>query len=786
MARIQHVRPAGWGLRLVRTLVLLGLVGGALAVGTVAAVFWVYGRDKNLPDIQKLSDYRPKQVTTILDGKGRRIGEVYEERRTYVPYDDIPGFVVDCFIAAEDKSFWTHTGIDYVGMLRAFVINLRSGKTKQGASTITQQVVKTFLLTPERTFKRKIQEVILARRLEDSLSKQEIMTLYLNQIYFGHGRYGIEEAARYYFGKSVRELNLGEAALLGGLPQSPENISPRKNSSRAKDRQTYVLNNLALQGKITRAEAQKWIDAPIQIVDEPFSELGSAPEWVELVRKDLAAEHGEDALDTLGAEVQTTVDPKIQKWAHRALQKGLREVDKRLRLGTKLRNVGASGVAAEVKKLRQRLPDGGPAAKEVYEAVVTAVHEAELEVDLGGWKAGLALAGPDDERWNPPDAGGHGKTSQQRFAVGDVVRVALPARVAKGEPEPPKLVHAERRVVLAPGPEGAVVVIEIKTRKVRALVGGFSSKIAGFNRATMAKRQPGSSFKPYVFAAAFDTGKATGARVLNDAPAVYDLWKPKNYERGSYAGPILPRPALAKSINTVAIQLCYDATPDAVVELAHKLGISSKLPREMSISLGSGEVTPLEHTNAMATLAAGGVHAAPRFIEAIDGKARPAEPATQALRPEVAYVIVDMMRSVVQEGTATAAKSLGSHVAGKTGTSNDARDAWFIGLTADYAIGVWIGYDEPREMRGETGGKAAVPVFVEVAKAMGLGGKAFARPPGVVEARIDKKTGLLAPAEAPKGTAVSEVFVEGTAPTEVAPLPDEVTDDTLVQSEYED
>lgn len=788
MARIQHVKQAGWGLRLLRTLVLLGLVGGALAVGTVAAVFWVYGRDKNLPDIQKLSDYRPKQVTVIQDGKGRRIGEVYEERRTYVPYDDIPNFVVDCFIAAEDKSFWTHTGIDYVGMLRAFIINLRSGKTKQGASTITQQVVKTFLLTPERTFKRKIQEVILARRLEDSLSKQEIMTLYLNQIYFGHGRYGIEEAAQYYFGKSVRELNLGEAALLGGLPQSPENISPRKNSSRAKDRQTYVLNNLALQGKITRAEAQKWIDAPIQIVDEPFPELGSAPEWVDLVRKELVAEHGEDAMATLGAQVQTTVDPKIQKAAHRALQKGLREVDKRLRLGIKLRNVGAGGVAAEAKKLRQRLPDKGPAPKAVYEAVVTAVHDAdrELEVDLGGWKAGVSLSGPDDERWNVPDANGALKSPQQRFAVGDVIRVALPSRAGKGESEPPKLVHAEHRVVIAPGPEGAVVVIDVKTRKVRALVGGFSSKVAGFNRATMAKRQPGSSFKPYVFAAAFEAGKATSARVLNDAPAVYDLWKPKNYERGSYAGPILPRPALAKSINTVAIQLCYDTGPEAVVKLAHDMGISSELPREMSISLGSGEVTPLEHTNAMATLAAGGSYAPPRFIESVNGKARPAEPATQVLRPEVAYVVVDLMRSVVQEGTATAAKSLGSYVAGKTGTSNDARDAWFIGLTADYAIGVWIGYDDPHEMRGETGGKAAVPVFVEVAKAMGVGGKAFARPPGVVEVRIDKSTGLLAPAEAPKGTAVTEVFVEGTAPTEVAPLPDEVTEDTLVQSEYED
>lgn len=793
MARIEHVRPPRRGLRVVRALLLLGLVGAALGVATIAAVFWVYGRDKNLPDIQKLGDYRPKQVTVILDAKNRRIGELYDERRTFVPYDKIPGFVVDCFIAAEDQKFWTHTGIDYIGMARAFFINLRSGKTRQGASTITQQVVKTFLLTPERTFKRKIQEVILARRLEAALTKQEIMTLYLNQIYFAHGRYGVQEAARYYFGKDVEDLNLGEAALLGGLPQSPENISPRKNPKRAKERQTYVLNNLAASGKITRAEAQKWIDAPIQIVNEPFTNLGSAPEWVDLVRKDLVAEHGEDAMPSLGAEVKTTLDPTIQTQARQALQRGLREVDRRLKVATKVRHVESAAIAAEVTKLRKHLPKSGPAPKEIYEAVITAVRDAEseLEVDLGGWQAALSLSGEDDARYNPPGEGGKARSPSQRFAVGDVVRVALPHgepsvkedAAADGGGKPDK---ARRRVVFAPGPEGAVVVIDVKTRKVRALVGGFSSKVGGFNRATMAKRQPGSSFKPYVFAAAFASGKATAARLMNDAAAVYELWKPKNYERGSYEGNILPRHALAKSINTVAIQLCHDATPDAVVELAHKMGISSELPREMSISLGSGEVTPLEHTNAMATFAAGGMFAPPRFIEAENGKARPAAEPVAALSPQVAYVILDLMRAVVQQGTAAAARSLGAYVAGKTGTSNDSRDAWFVGLTADYAIGVWIGYDDPREMKGETGGKAAVPVFAEIAGKLGGGGKAFARPDGVVEVAIDKKTGLLSPPEAPAGTSVNEVFVEGTAPTEVAPLPDEVTEDTRVQSEYED
>ncbi len=835
MQRIEQAkrtRGGNGGLRIVKILLLLGLVAGALGVASIAAVFWVYGRDKALPDIEKLSDYKPRQVTAILDAKGQRIGELFEERRTFVPYKEIPQFVIDSFVAAEDQKFWTHTGIDYVGMVRAFVTNLRAGRARQGASTITQQVVKTFLLTPEKTFKRKIQEVILSRRLESSLSKQEIMTLYLNQIYFGHGRYGVQEAARFYFGKDIDQLNTGEAALLGGLPQSPENISPLKNPRRAKDRQTYVLNNLALTGKITREEAQKWIDKPIKVVERPFSMLNAAPEWRDIVNAELLSRYGKDEIATLGAEVQTTVDTKIQSLAQKALQHGLRAVDKRQKIGVKVKSVGASGVAAEVGRLKKQLKKG-PELKQVYEAVVTGVfdEDAEISVDLGGWKAAVALSGAEDERFNPagsigsaesesakkndkpekddksekgdkPAASSTGrKRPSERFSVGDVIKVVLVAKAPSSdddEDEPQaskagKPKHGANRVALAPGPEGAVVVIDVKTRKVRAMIGGFSSRAAGFNRATMAHRQPGSSFKPFVFAAALDAGKTTGGRVLNDAPAFYevggldDVWKPKNYATGKYEGPILMRKALAKSINTVAIQLCVDATPTAVAELAKKMGVGSQLPKEMSIALGSGEVTPLELTNALATLAAGGMAAPPRFLEALNGKPEPTTPGQQALRPEVAYVMLDMMRAVVQEGTATAAKVLGPYVAGKTGTSNGARDTWFVGLTADYAIGVWIGYDDQREMKGETGGQAAVPVFLELAKAMGIGSRPFApRPDGVVAVSIDKTTGLLASPDAPKGSFYDELFLAGTAPTETAPLPDEVTTENFVEEGYDD
>lgn len=807
--QLEIVKPRRRWVRVVKWLAILTFSGLLLLVATVAFVFWMYGRDPNLPDYKKLADYRPRQVTTILDANDNRIGEIYTERRTFVPYTAVPKVLVDAFVAAEDAKFWTHSGVDYWGMFRAFLMNIRAGgRSKQGASTITQQVVKTFLLTPEKTFKRKIQEIILARRLEKAMSKEDIMTLYVNQIYFGHGRYGVQEASRFYFGKDVGQLNPGEAAMIAGLPQSPNNISPRVNPKRAKERQSYVLNQMASQGYLTPAEAQKWIDAPIKIVDTPFPKLGSAPEWVELAKRELVAEKGEDALDTLGAKVRTTLNPDLQASAQKALQSGLRAVDKRQGIGKPLRSLKEDKIASTLKSLTARLPAGGPKAKEIYESVVEAVFDDDHEVvvDLGGWRAALVLDTPEDARFNPPDDAGATKKPSERFKKGDVVLVSVPqaevdaavAAATGDEDDPPPdakakkpaaitVKHAPHRVTFAPAPQGAVVIIDLKTRKVRALVGGYTSKVGGFNRATMAKRQPGSSFKPFVYAAAIDSGRYTAASKVNDAPEVFDLWKPKNYETGKFEGPVLLRHALAKSINTVAIRVTYDMKPENVAAFAKKMGISTQLPHEMSLALGSGEVTPLEMTNAIATLATGGIAAPPKFIDAIDGVATPPAKGEQVLRPEVAFVVVSMMQSVVSEGTGIRANALKLGVAGKTGTSNDGRDNWFIGLTPDYAIGVWLGNDDNRSLgKGETGGTSAVPVFVEIAKAMNLSAKPFPRPAKVVEVTIDRATGLVAPEGAPKGTTRSEMFVEGTAPTEVAPMPGEVTEDNVVEGEYND
>jgi penicillin-binding protein 1A len=794
-------------LLLVKWLVLLGVLGVVLAAGTAAFVFWMYGRDPHLPDYKRLSDYQPRQVTTITDGNDRRIGEIFTERRTVVPFEKVPPILVDAFVAAEDNKFWTHGGVDYWGMFRALITNVRAGHTRQGASTITQQVVKTFLLTPERTFKRKLEEIILARRLETSLTKQEILTLYMNQIYFGHGRYGVEEAALFYFGKHVGQVNVGEAALLGGLPQSPENISPRKNPKRAKERQTYVLNQLAVMGKITVAEAQKWIDAPIKIIERPFPEMGAAPEWVDLVKRELVREHGgnEEALEKAGEKVRTTLDPSLQAIAQKALQHGLQVVDKRHGIGRAMRSVKPSKIDDEIARLAKKLPKGGPAAKEIYDAVVTQVSDDdhELVVDLGDYKAAVMLGGEDDARFSPPDEDGKVKAASERFKPGDIVAVTLPpavaakkATVAEDDDDEPKArkppiapKHAKHRVMFAPGPEGAVVVLDVKTRKVRALIGGYASKVAGFNRATMAHRQPGSSFKPFVYATAIDSGKYTPATIVNDVEETFrefPQWKPKNFETGKFEGPVRLRYALSKSINTVSLQLVFNVKPEAVVAMAKKLGIASPLTPEMSIALGSNEVTPLEITNAEATLAAGGIAAPPQFIDSIDAKPVPGAKGEQVIRPEVAYVVTDMMRSVVTEGTAIAANVLKIPIAGKTGTSNDAKDTWFMGLTPDLAIGIWVGYDDNRSMGHDTGGSNAVPIYVEIMKQLNQPAKSFTRPPHVVEATIDRKTGLLAPDGAPKGSTLTEVFLEGSAPTEVAPMSDETTEDNKTKGEYDD
>ncbi|MEM9490070.1 MAG: PBP1A family penicillin-binding protein, partial [Myxococcota bacterium] len=721
-------------------------------------------------------------------------GEIFTERRTYIPFEEIPKLVTNAFIAAEDADFYKHQGLDYWGMLRALYINLRERSRKQGASTITQQVVKTFFLSREKKLRRKIQEIILARRLEDALSKEEILALYLNQIYFGHGRYGIREAARFYFGKAVKDLHAGEAALLAGLPKGPERYSPKKskNRERAKTRQKYVLEQMAHLGFISADEAKKWVDEPIAVVRDPFPEMGAAPEWVDEVRRELTERYGEEAINTLGAQVVTTMDLDIQRAATRALRRGLQAYDERRKYGRPVRSVKVDKIELELAKLARKLPKDGPKRDREYLAVVRAVHDsdAEVEVDLGNWPASFIVGGDEDDlRYNPADAKtGERKQPSQRFAPGDVVRVYVPPP-GRAEATGVRPKHAKRLVELARGPEGAVVVIEPETRRVLAMVGGYSNRVGDFNRALRAARQPGSTFKPLVYAAAIASGEYTAASIINDAPEVYDLWKPQNYKKGKFEGPVRLRHALAKSINTVAIRVLNDVGVVSVVELARDMGISSKLPAELSLALGSGEVYPIELTNTFATLVSGGQFAPARFVAEVSGEKTAAAAGEEALSPEVAYIVTDMMTSVVNSGTARQASKLKLPIAGKTGTSNDARDAWFIGMTPGYAVGVWIGYDNNAPLgRGESGGTTALPVFIDLMEAIGdeERGRKFTAPSGVSRVAIDKVTGLLAPENAGSDSSYKEVFISGTEPVEIAPSADEAAAADFVQDEYDD
>jgi penicillin-binding protein 1A len=783
-------------LRWLRLALLGGLGVLVLGIAAGAATFLLYASDPELPRIGSVADYRPKVVTKVFARGGELIGEIYEERRTLVSRADIPDVMIHALVDAEDAEFYQHHGLSYWGMLRAIVNDLKPGAHLQGASTLTQQLVRNLLLkTNARTAKRKIQELILSRRIETALTKDEILALYLNQIELPYSRFGIEEAARFYFGKGIREVDAGEAALLASLFKGG-NIDPLKHAERAKERQRYVLSQMVRYGHLSAAEADKFAKAPIKLVKSAAPYLGSAPEYVDEVKKTLVERYGQKKLPYLGLSVYTRCDAKIQKLARESVEKGLVELDARQGNRKPLHRLSKP---AEQKKWHDRLEKefpSEPGLGKVVEGLITQLSDADPAsaiVDLGGTSGTLPLPASVD-RYNPK-----AQKPSERFAAGDVVRVRV-LEPGKG--------HADGKPVLGLelGPQAAMVVIEPTSRDVLALVGGYGFRAGAFDRAVDAKRQPGSAFKPILYAAALDTGRFTAASVLVDGPQVYTSpgmapWKPKNSEKEEFLGPVRLRVALAKSLNTVASQLMdverEGVDPNVVVTLAKSLGIESPLAPNPSLALGTSEVRPLELTNAYASIAAGGRHRAPRFIERVvtpkggivsdEGVPLPDVPEpdqaeTQALRPEVAFVVTSMMSSVIESGTAASAKGkLGRPAAGKTGTTNSHKDAWFVGFTADLATGVWVGYDDMRELgHGEQGARAALPIWVSLMTLAhnGLPPRPFGQPPGLVSAKIDPASGLLAAPGA--GNALDEWFIEGTAPTAQAPSSGEANPDTYL------
>jgi penicillin-binding protein 1A len=762
----RKTRGRGW-VWLSRALIAAFFVASAGLLGVVG-LFSYYSRD--LPSVTALKRYDPPQVSRVLDRKGRVIAELFEERRTVVPMARIPRVLVLSVLAAEDADFYRHRGLDYAGILRALGRDVLTGKAMQGASTITQQIVKNVLLSPERTLARKVKELILARRLEQELSKDEILHLYLNHINFGHGRYGVQEAAHFYFGKDVAKVDLAEASMLAGLPQAPGRLSPLRHLQAAKARQRYVLDQLESKRRqywddLSAEQIRKARTEQLELTGEDRTS-DAAPEVAALATQLLTSLVGADGIKHGGYRVETTIDLELEVAAREALRKGLGAVDTRDHLLGPLKPSKSQHKLPRVPKL---------VVGRSYDAVVTGAddHRGEIALDVGGQRAVTSLQ--DLARYNP------NKLSASAFAAAGARVVATIDALGEGERP------ARARVLL--GPDGAVVVIDPRTRDVLALVGGERAEY-GFDRALQAVRQPGSAFKAITYGLALESGKYTPATLVLDAPEVFDKWKPDNFETWSYAGAVRLREAVAQSINLVAVRVMSDLTPQKVVAFAKQLGITTELDPSLALALGASEVRPVELVNAYATFDAGGRYAPYRIVRAIKdarGRAVPlpqSEPPREVMRPETAYVLTSLLQGVVENGTAKAARKLGRPAAGKTGTSNDARDTWFVGYTPEIVAGVWVGFDDHRPLaKGESGAKAALPIWMDVVQAA-LGQRPplqFPVPEGIERVMIDPKTGLRA-YEGMQG-AFEEVFVAGTAPTATAPSPDTLDSGSFVMEQ---
>jgi penicillin-binding protein 1A len=780
-----------------RARILLGVAAlGAFGSGVVAALLYL-ALVRDLPDFRTLADYRPSLTSVVLDRHGVPIGEFSEFRRRLVPLEEVPKHVIRAFLAAEDDSFYEHSGVDYKSIARAAWSNLVGGGL-QGASTITQQTVKQLLLTPERTYRRKLREVLLARRLEEHLSKDEILYLYLNQIYFGSGAYGIAEAARTYFSKEPAQLSVAEAALLAGMPKAPGRFSPHLDPERAEERRRWVLDRMLEEGFIdaaARAEAQ----APPPLVAPTSESVVAASYFTENVRRRLVALLGNDVVLHGGLVIETTLDARLQREAVTAVRRGLEAYDQRHGYRGPLRHVARAELAAEVDKVREENalragvdPVTGPFAPTRLGVVVGMNPEAgDARVALApGVEARLTFA---DAKWARPE---------KSLAVGDVVQFRV-ARSADGALEATLYQHPEA--------QAALLAIDLENDDVLALVGGYDFADSELDRATQSLRQPGSAFKPIVYTAALARGKTPGSIVM-DSPVVYENFRPENYGR-KFLGSLTLTEALARSVNNAAVHLLEEVGIEPTIGMARRLGIRSHLEPGLALALGASSVSLLELTRAYAILGAGGRHVEPRMLvrvrdregkvllenvpldehaapgaapapveepeppAALDAEAAPTEaaapalPAGYALAPAEAFVAASLLRAPIEHpaGTGHAAASLGRPLAGKTGTTNDHTDAWFVGFSPEIATGVWVGFDQNRLLgKGETGGRAALPIWLDFMRPAlaERPAREFEPPPGVVFARIDAETGALASEESE--STLLQAFIEGTVPTETS------------------
>jgi len=723
-------------------------------------------------DLTRAFDYQPNRKSLVISADGEEVGAFFVENRQVVSLDRMPPHVPAAFISAEDARFWDHPGFDLIGIGRAAWKNFAAGKTKEGASTITQQIIKMLIVGNEQTYVRKLKEVILAVRIERELSKPEILAIYLNQIFLGNQAYGVQAAAETYFGKSVENLTIAEAALLAGIVPAPSVYAPHRNYHLARREQLRVLRRMREEGYISDTELAAAIDEPIAILgDQPLNHL-AAPWFVERIRKIAQKELGFDTLFHGGLRFYATLDTRMQSAAEAALRHGLETLDRKL---------GFRGPVGKVAKADRDAWAEGPAhpyrpgaalaaeattdrvqPETTYAALIVDLpRRGGITVDLGPLTVPLAAKDADElRRWK----GDKGET----LAVGDL----LPVRID----------DAGQTALLAQPPslQGALVAIEPTTGRVRALVGGYDWVASNFDRATQAERQVGSAIKPFIYGSALAAGH-TPVDTLYDGPVfvptAVGVWSPSNYD-GKYTGRVTLRTALAKSLNTISVQLTVDVGLDRLIEVLRGFGITSPIPRHISISLGTPDLTLLELAGAYAGIANGGRKVEPRLFDVVaDGSGqvlidkRKAPPGPQILSPEVAYVLTDMMKGVITRGTARRALELGRPAAGKTGTSANYKDVWFIGFTPDLLCGVWIGRDDSTPIGDKiTGGGAAVPIWLEFMKAaLPPGpGRDFPVPPGVTFARAEEWGGQPYP---PSPDAAWIPFVRGTMPARFAPGP---------------
>ncbi|MET0516639.1 MAG: PBP1A family penicillin-binding protein [Nitrospiraceae bacterium] len=749
----------------------IALIGIALALvlgsGGVAGVLWYFSQD--LPSLEPLQNYQPSLVTRVYSDDRQIIGQFFIERRFLKPLPDIAKSLTSAVIATEDARFFEHPGLDIIGILRAAMTNIRHGGRKvEGASTITQQLARSLFLSAERTFDRKLRELILAYKMELVLTKEQILEMYLNQIYFGQGAYGVAAAAQTYFGKELSALTLAESAFLAGLPKSPNHYSPFKAYDRAKKRQEHVLFRMEEAGFIQSAEREQAVAEKLNFRRPGSEHLG--PYYVEYVRQQLVAKFGEAMVYKGGLEVFTTLNIEMQRAAEAAVLNGLRELDKRQGWRGPVRTVDLATLDAPTADPSIKLKVG-----DLMEGVVTKIGKDFVLVQAGGATARLSF---DDLAWATKRLKGRDPTKdvtvvknvKQLLAPGDVIDVA----VKKIEKD---VIHV--RLEQTPAVEGALVAIDPRTGAIRAMVGGYDFARSEYNRAVLAHRQPGSAFKPIIYATAMNQGMSPGSVVL-DAPVVYEqqedekIWKPENYGK-RFHGVVSLRDALIHSHNLATVRLLEKVGVRNVIDFSRTLGISSPLAGDLSLALGSSSVGMLELVSVYGVFANQGMRVEPYALASVqDNSGRTLDQAIiqprQVVSRETAYLITNMMEDVIQRGTGIAAKSvIDRPVAGKTGTTNDFTDAWFIGSSPNLSAGAWVGFDDRRPLgETESGAHAALPIWMSFMKEalQQLPVMPFEIPDGVMFVKIDPATALLSDYDAQQGTV--ELFTKGTEPTRSA------------------